>query len=111
MSEQDDEDEARDDQEDEEEDDVTEEGTFSIRIVDEDGNGVGGIDVYIEHGLGILHSHREETDSDGWAEFPLLKGSISDSLTVDVVMVNGVRVNDDYFTPEDGDTFSYTISE
>jgi hypothetical protein len=77
--------------------------SYSIRIVDEDGNGVEGANVYIEYG-GLLGSWDEGyTDENGWVEFDTSQDIISK------VYVNDEIVGEDYRV-EEGDTFSFTES-
>lgn len=78
---------------------------FSVRVVDEDGDGLEGIEVKVSYPW----THDEDyTDEDGWVHFQKSRG-----------MWNGVRtdifVKDekmaDQIWIEDGDSFSYTIPE
>jgi hypothetical protein len=81
---------------------------FSVRIVNEDGDGVEGIDVFVRYiamGENVSFSDDSgETDSDGWIHF-----------TKEVIMSFGVRARinvkgEEYDEDvEDGDSFSYTI--
>jgi hypothetical protein len=86
------------------------EGTFSIRVVDEDGNGVEGVKVTCKY-RGILHGMEEEyTDEDGWARFHVSYTMFSGS----TVPINNIWIGDDQVLDEikymeDGDTLSYTI--
>ena len=83
-------------------------GTFSIRVVDEDGDGVGNARVSV-HWAALLAGPAEKgyTDSDGWVELDIRSGAPWGSL-VDTVYVNDEEVGGG-FTPEDGDTFSFTL--
>lgn len=87
------------------------EGTFSIRVVNERGNPVRGAKVSCQYGR-MSGVGSEYTDSNGWAEFPIISGAIIDRSTITImkVWVNGEEVSDGSFTPEDGDTFSFVIS-
>lgn len=79
-------------------------GTFSIRVVDEDGQGVCGAKVSCHYPT----THQSQyTDSDGWAEFDAHGGLLSFPV-VDHLYINGVEVDASVRT-DDGDTFSYTI--
>jgi hypothetical protein len=81
-------------------------GSFSIRVVDEDGNGVSGASVTVHYASLLAGYYSESTDSDGWAEFDIESAPPWGSL-VSKVAVDGRWVDEDGFTPEDGDTFSY----
>lgn len=78
-------------------------GTFSIRVVDEDGTGVSGAKVSCHYPLTY---QTEYTDSEGWATFDV-HGGIASFPVVDTLYINGVEVATSLAT-EDGDTFSYT---
>jgi len=82
-------------------------GSFSIRVVDEDGNGVEDVTVTCDYQLGGQGT--EYTDSDGWVTFPILKGFTASSYGINTVYINGEEVKD-FFYPEDEDTFSFTLS-
>ena len=79
-------------------------GTFSIRIVDEDGNGVNGARIDLRWYTALLEppvQDYEFTDSDGWATFDIQK------IALEKVYVNDELVAED-LEPDDGDTFSLT---
>ena len=87
------------------------EETFSIRIVDEDGDGIEDVTVYLDYAGITGDSDSEETDSDGWAEFTLHREfGVGHPKTISSVTANGVIVMSDSFTPDDGDTFSFTLA-
>jgi hypothetical protein len=75
--------------------------TFSVRVVDNDGDPKEGVRVMAN--FGILHGHLIElTDQDGWAEFE----PAGDYTSVEI-FVDGENQGD--HSVEDGDTFSFTI--
>ncbi len=84
------------------------EGSWSVRVVDEDGNGVRGARVAYQCGL-ISGVGTEYTDDDGWVTFDLIRGVMGGVTAVERIWVNGEEVRDDAFYPEDGDTFSFTL--
>ena len=75
---------------------------FSIRVVDDEGEGVEGVEVYVNYSMTIDHQY---TDDDGWAEFE--KDQFMDSVATGEVIINGVNYGKYSF--EDGDTHSFTI--
>lgn len=75
---------------------------FSIRVVDDEGEGVEGIKVFINYGM--TH-HQDTTDEDGWVEFD--KPQILHSVATGEVYIDGVSQGDYSF--ENGDTYSFTI--
>lgn len=79
-------------------------GTFSVRVVNEDGVGVPGVEVSCHYPLTYQTRH---TDSDGWAEFDVHGGLMSFPV-VDHLYINSVEVDTSLKT-EDGDSFSYTL--
>ena len=87
--------------------------TFSVRVVDEDGNGVEDAEVFIIWGGLVGASISEQTNSDGWATFPVQRGfGILLPLPVQKVIINNVTVVDDddgAFRPNEDDTFSFTL--
>lgn len=87
---------------------MSEHGTFSIRVVDENGDGVSEAEVAYECGQ-MSGVGSEYTDSDGWAEFDIVHGMFGGPIPIDKVWVNGEEVSDNSFYPEDGDTFSFTL--
>lgn len=91
--------------------------SFSIRIVDKDGDPLSGRDVTVRY-LAMFLSTRQtsETDSDGWAHFETEEGddtvaevSVEYHWTSMPGMSRTITVNDDSFKVSDGDTFSYTV--
>ena len=79
----------------------------SIRIVDDDGDGVEGARVSI-HFFGLVGGHLiEYTDEDGWAFFEIDSAS-SSSKNVETIYVNGEEV-DSGLTIDDEETLSYSI--
>jgi len=84
-------------------------GNFSIRVVDEDGDGVEGVEVSCQYGI-VAGVDSEYTDSDGWAQFDIVERVISgDAKSIRKIWINGQEVSDREFYPEDGDTFSFTL--
>lgn len=88
---------------------------FSIRIEDEDGEPIKGLDVKVwyKHGAwGAIPAYADvaETDSDGWAQFektaPFRK-MMDGGIEIDVKVKNTLLAED--IRVEDGDTFSYTM--
>lgn len=91
---------------------MSSEGNFSIRVVDEDSDPLSGIEVTVFYGAsggGLLPGGSETryTDSDGWAEFEIFIGTWG-SLIEKVYVGN--ELVDTSLTPDDGDTYSYTVS-
>jgi hypothetical protein len=82
-------------------------GTFSIRVVDDDGDGVSGAKVNIFYASLLCPNDSGSTDSDGWVEFEINSAPPWGSL-ISKVAVNDEYVDEDGFNPNDGDTFSYT---
>lgn len=76
--------------------------SFSIRVVDEDGNPVEGARVFVAYEW----THDEDyTDDDGWVEFEketMLSPTVSATIYVNGEEVGQVQI-------EDGDTFSFTL--
>ena len=82
--------------------------TFSIRVVDDDGDGVAGVSVVCAYGA-ASGTEREKTDSDGWAEFPIIYPVTGGpAIPIHTVWVNGDEVGDRLY-PEDGETFSFNL--
>ncbi len=83
--------------------------SWSVRVVDEHGNGVSGATVSYQCGR-MSGVGTEYTDDDGWATFELIEGTLGGgAITVFDIWINGESVLDEAFTPEDGDTFSFTL--
>lgn len=86
--------------------------TFSIRFVDEDGNGIfnGNVQIYDTGFFG--QTYHGYTDGDGWAEFEI--SNVSSISIGEVSISRGINhlgtVKCD-LTFEDGDTASITIPE
>jgi len=85
------------------------EETFSIRVVDEEGDGIEGVKVSCNYGL--LNGIGEEyTDEDGWARFTIHSTSFVDGKChVKNIWINGDEVSGETKYMDDGDTLSYTI--
>ena len=75
---------------------------FSIRVVDDEGEGVEGIEVCVNYTMTIDF---ETTDDDGWAEFE--KDQFMDTVAVGDVIIEGTNYGSYSF--EDGDTESFTV--
>jgi len=84
---------------------MSELGTFSIRVVDEDGVGVGDVKVSVHYASLLAGYFHGRTDSDGWVEFDIETappwGTLIETIYVDDEEVGGG------FHPEDGNTFSF----
>jgi hypothetical protein len=80
--------------------------SFSIRIVNDDGEGVSGIRVYVQYTDG---SATEETDDDGWAQFTAvgLHEAINCNTILREIRCKGTTLAEDV-TVDDGETLSYT---
>ena len=88
---------------------MSEHGTFSIRVVDENGYGVSSARVAYQCGK-MSGVGTEYTDSDGWAEFNIIHGVLGGgAIFVERIWINGKEVSDNGFYPEDGNTFSFTL--
>ena len=75
--------------------------SFSIRVINDDGDPVGGIDVAAS--FGIFHGMIEETtNDDGWAEFEASGDYVSAELFVDGRSKGEHALSD-------GETFSFTV--
>ena len=88
---------------------MSDDGTFSIRVVDEDGDGVE--DAKVQYAVGAVCGVGEGyTDSEGWVTFDITTGALNgDVIRISTIWVNGVQVSGDDVYPEDGDTFSFTL--
>lgn len=75
---------------------------FSIRVIDDEGEGVKGVEVYVDYSMTIDH---QTTDDNGWAEFE--KDQFLHSVATGKVFINGVSYGEYSF--EDGDTYSFTV--
>jgi len=75
--------------------------SFSVRVVDEDGNPREGVRIYSHYG--ILHGgHAEYTDEEGWATF-----EPSGDYTSVEIMINGDSQGE--YSISDSETFSFTL--
>jgi hypothetical protein len=84
-------------------------GTFSIRVVDDDGGPVEGASVSCKYGA-ISGVGSELTDSDGWAQFDIIEGAIDTNvMPITTIWINDVAVSDSDIYPDDGDTMSFTL--
>jgi hypothetical protein len=76
--------------------------SFSVRVVNVDGEPVSGIKVYAN--FGIMHGGiTERTDDDGWASFEASGDYCSVELFVD-------GDNEGDHSLEDGETYSFTLA-
>lgn len=76
---------------------------FDIRVVNDDGDGVEGIPVFVSYSI----THQEDyTDEDGWVHFSR-GGTIHGGVRADI-FVKSQKVDEQVWI-EDGDTFSFTI--
>jgi hypothetical protein len=80
--------------------------SFSIRVVDENGDGVSGAKVYVAFASALCPNETAYTDSDGWAEIET-EGAMPWGALVKKVFVNGETVDEDGFDPEVENTRSY----
>lgn len=87
---------------------MSEHGTFSIRVVDEDGTGISGAKVSYQCGS-MSGIGTEYTDDDGWATFDIIHGVLGGRIPIEKIWVNSEEVSDNVTYPEDGDTFSFTL--
>lgn len=88
---------------------MSEGGSFSIRVVDADGNGVSGAKVSYQCGH-LSGVGTEYTDDDGWVTFPIIHETLgSGVIPIRCIWVNGEEVSDEVHYPDDGDTFSFTL--
>lgn len=81
----------------------------SVRVVDEDGNGISGVEIMIFFRL--LEGHDSGyTDDDGWAEFSYDAIDDDKQMLCTKLYIDGDPVAEDFWV-EDGDTFSFTKPE
>lgn len=81
--------------------------TFSIRVVDDDGDPVSGIEVTCSYGV-VSGLHTERTDEDGWATFPIVENAFGFGNTpVSHVFIDHEEVHGE-LNPDDGETYSFT---
>ena len=86
---------------------MSEWGTFSIRVVDEDGKGVSGAKVSYQCMSGV---GTEYTNSDGRAEFDILSSPLmGGTFPITKVWVNSREVSVNTLYPEDGATFTFVL--
>jgi len=94
---------------------MSDEGSFSVRLVDEDGYPIGDRSVTVFYGGFLSGYETQYTDSDGWAEFPTFGHSNVDKIYSyelhgllvqkrDVLLSDGESIFD-------GATFSFTIQD
>jgi hypothetical protein len=81
---------------------------FSIRVTDEDGDGVEGAEVYVVFASALCPNETAYTDSEGWAEIET-EGAAPWGALVSKVAVNDEWVDEDGFDPDDGGTYSYVL--
>ncbi|OHB20138.1 MAG: hypothetical protein A2854_04985 [Parcubacteria group bacterium RIFCSPHIGHO2_01_FULL_56_18] len=84
-------------------------GSFFIRVVDKDGDPVEGVKIWCKYQAGGVGS--DHTDSDGWAEFKIYHGFSPSSYGIEMIWINDEEVIDEMFFPDDGDKFSFTLSD
>ena len=87
---------------------MSEHASFSIRIVDADGNGVSGAKVSCQYGT-MSGVGTEYTDDDGWATFDIVEGVLGGRIPIENIWVDGKEISDDVTYMDDGDTFSFTL--
>jgi len=75
---------------------------FGIRVVDDEGEGIEGIEVCVNYTMTIDF---ETTDEDGWAWFE--KDQFMDEVAIGDVIIEGTNYGTYRF--EDDDTESFTI--
>jgi len=75
--------------------------SYSIRIVDDDGEGVAGVKVTVHYATTY---HTDHTDSEGWVSFE--KYNIINESANGTVYVDGEQVGE--IDIRDGETFSFT---
>jgi hypothetical protein len=90
-------------------------GTFSIRLVDDDGDPISNRKVTCFYSGGLLPggSHAEYTDDDGWCEFPTFgNSSVSEIYSYELygllVQQRSVLLSDGEDI-HDGASFSFTV--
>ena len=86
---------------------MSEYGTFSIRVVDERGNGVSGAKVSYQCMSGVGTEH---TDSDGRAQFEIIQSPLmGGTFPITRIWINSHEVSKRTLYPEDGDTFTFVL--
>lgn len=78
--------------------------SFSIRVVNEDGEPVQGAMVSVIYDV---TNQDDYTDEDGWVEFERPKPALGGSGIRGTIYINGEEVGSPWIA--DGDTFSYTL--
>ena len=83
--------------------------SFSIRIVNDKGEGVSGVRVYVQYNV-FGGSATDETDDGGWAHFTQVgfDEMIMQRTTLKEIGVKGTTIAKDV-TVNNGDTLSYTL--
>jgi hypothetical protein len=83
--------------------------SYSIRVVDPDGDPVSGAEIMVSYFEFTGGTDTQHTDSEGWAEFETTYGICN----VDGVYVNGLEAIEypGLGLVEDGDTFSVTLPQ
>lgn len=76
---------------------------FSIRVVDEDGDGVEGCDVFVSY---PWTNDKDTTDGDGWVHF---EKDTSPWRGIETTIYVGGEVQAEDIWIEDGDSFSYVV--
>lgn len=90
-------------------------GSFSIRLMNEDGEPVTDREVTVFYDGLFSGSESQDTDDDGWATFPIFSepdyiGKIyTTELNDDLLVTSSTVLLTDGERVEDGDTFSYTV--
>ena len=83
--------------------------TFSIRVVNDEGDGVESVKVCCFYGL-LSGFEEKYTDDDGWVNFDIPSEVLSGRLiSIKSIYVDGNEVLDGPEDMEDGDTRSFTI--
>jgi hypothetical protein len=82
--------------------------TFSIRIVNENGDPISDAKVQCLYAMNA-GAETVYTNEDGWGEFPILGALLGGSAEVISIIVNDEEVQGERWYPEDGDTLSFTI--
>jgi hypothetical protein len=87
--------------------------SFSIRIVDEYGNGVEDVWVRVNYSGSLGSSvHEELTDSDGWAKFDTFKSHVEEVEVKNPAATDYyTEVTDELGNVSDDDTFSFTLPD
>lgn len=88
---------------------ANENGSFYIRVIRKSGSPYTGGRVSCTYGI-LSGVETRYTDKEGWATFPIVNEVIlrGGAIRITAIWVDVDKVNIDPFTPEDGDTFSFT---